>query len=266
MEADSVYDNEEQRLHRVESMLAQVQAERERGGAYGGRERTRQDDFDNGGAYQPDVRDTAGGTARSTKRARHPAKDEPGSVEVSGRNPRTSDNGRAGRGVPLTDGGDAAGGRVGSKSLGRQVAGAKDAVADVQARIEGTIKNVLLSLGFDFSGDTRPLTLEEVKLHEAGVADFVQKLGIGIDYCLWHMNKDRAESDVWMLPDEMALAYARFILRRAKAVGWLGETVRQIETIQGRGDDARVALDFAKRLVTTPLFIQSNGGLGVWIR
>lgn len=137
---------------------------------------------------------------------------------------------------------------------------------DVQVRAEATLKRVLTLAGFDLTGDARPLSAEEAQQFEEPVADFIMKVGMGLDYLLWHANAQHEESDVWAIPEEMRIKYARFYLKRAKAVGWMAQSVRQVQIVQSLGSDGEVAWDVAKRLIASPIFIQSNGGFHPWLK
>ena len=117
----------------------------------------------------------------------------------------------------------------------------------------------------DLDGDARPLADEEVEALQPTVAGFIQKLGIGMDWGLTHANKNRQESTIWLFEDEEAAILARAYLRRARYIGWMAQTARQVEHIVEAGQDVAVARILGKRIIASPVFIATNGGLGLWL-
>lgn len=119
--------------------------------------------------------------------------------------------------------------------------------------------------GFDVSGGGDVLTDTEVETYQPIVAQFFLRVGVAVDYGITHLNREHAESDIWMLSEEEGVTLARFYLHRARAVGWMARVARQIEHAHDLGDGLAVAQIVGKRIVASPLFIASHGGIAPWL-
>lgn len=217
------------------------------------------------GAYRPNAQAAPAGPSRSSKGSRSVQEYSPYVSGRSGTDARSLGNGRAQHGSVKSSGRESSGGDSGSREDDRQATWAEDTLGPAWDFVREKVKRAMVYAGFDLQGDADTLTAEDEQKFLPVVVGFIHHVGIGLDYGLTHLNRDKVESDIWTFSDEEAEAVARWYLRRARKVGWMAQAARQMGHLGTVGETKDVAWIVGKRLATSGLFIQQNGGLHPWI-
>lgn len=273
IEDGPIQDDPVWREQRAELEARQAQV-RERKAEANGRVRRRPEpSIARGGAYQPDVSTTPGGTERAPQRARPAQRRERDAAGSPERDGGTLGDGRAGYGISESFRGRTAGERARGAAASRQDARQAIPLATdfsrfnaLRDRVEATLQQVFAYAGIDVSGSAAPLNASEVDEYTTAIAELVVRIGVVLDYGLTHLNRDKVESDIWAFSEEESQILARFYLKRASRIGWMAKAARQVVRIKEAGDLPAVAEIMGKRMIASPIFVMSNGGVRPWIK
>lgn len=248
----SDFDDVQTRIARANIALEDLNARRERHA------------FRSGGATEPGI-ETVARTAPSKRKRKATTQGGDGNANPA---PRSYQR-------PLGAGGeehergseDAAGNPAQFSPRGetdRQVTRSKASV-NYQDALTKKLKRALAYAGFDVTGDARALSESEQKDLLPHVTNFMQHVGIAIDWAITHSNKDHVECEIWSFEEDEAEILAKIYLKRARKIGWMAQVARQAQHIENLGDGKDVAQVLGKRLVATGIFYRANGGIELWL-